>query len=68
MGIFEDAYQQFLREGGFSKPAVREDLEREYRDTVLKIPDKCPHGLTLLTCGECDFNKDADDHGGYNYE
>jgi hypothetical protein len=47
---------------------VREDLERRYRDTVLKIPDKCPHGLTLLTCGECDFNKDAGNHGGYNYE
>ena len=60
--IFERAFDLFLRRGGFSRPCVTEEIERQYLQNPKRKPPVCPHGLTPLTCSICYFNE------GWNYQ
>lgn len=51
--LFERWYAAFMQAGGFDRPAVREDLEREQRQHPKRPPEHCPHGKTKLTCAIC---------------
>lgn len=56
MELFETLFQVWLAEGGLTKPALREDLERELRE-VKPVERKklCPHGISPLLCNVCYF-------------
>lgn len=52
---FEQDFQRFMHGEEGVRP-VNEEIERLYRHLKPQTPDKCPHGKTRLTCGECYIN------------
>lgn len=58
---FEFGFQDFLAHGGFTQPAFREDIEREYAQMERHKSRKCKHGFTILTCGTCSFEGKTND-------
>jgi hypothetical protein len=61
MDLFESLFQVWLAEGGLTKPALSEDIDRRVRSEAadpnkLKKKELCPHGKSILLCNVCYFN------------
>jgi hypothetical protein len=52
---FDRAFQRWLRTGGVDPEGSRVMWERFYRGLDRHVPTKCKHGLTVLTCAECNL-------------